>query len=152
MPKAKTISMKDFAKELGAYPKAHKKEVIGAFKRGLEKSIEPMKNRSPQDTGEMADSWELESGEDDSLLFGNTADHAVNVEYGMSRGHKVPIKPLLQWAARKLGQHIGSPEVRRVAEGVQKKIQDEGIEPKMILERGIDEVFLPRISKELDKL
>ena len=150
---ARIISLKDIGKELGKkFVEHEKKEVIEATYEACLRSVEPMKYRSPVDTGLYASAWEVKkTNQPGEVFFGNTAPYAGIVEYG-ARPFNAPIRPLEEWAARKLRLPVTSPEVQNFAWAVKKKIQREGMEPKFILESGTNEVLLPMIRKEMDKL
>ena len=152
MATVKVIDIKNLTKELGVkFAKSNKKEVYEAVYDGLLKSVEPMAERSPVDTGLYANSWEVEKLDENTVTFGNTAPYAFTLEKG-ARPYTAPIQPLLEWAGRKLQLPEDHPEVKSFAWAVRKKFEREGMAPKNILEKGIDEVIMPNILKNLDKV
>jgi hypothetical protein len=130
------IELKDFAKELGQFSETFIKENKQAFANGVAESIPDLVRASPVDTGLYAQSWDMAVTED-SVTVGNYSPHAPIIEDG-ARPHYPPIGPLLAWAKRKLQdgsqKETGySPEVWRLAKGVQAKIAREGQKPMKIL-------------------
>ena len=154
MATVRTISLKEFVKEFGKdskYLKRHKKQIYEAVYNGCLQSVEPMAKRSPVDTGLYASAWETRKVNQDLISFGNTAPYAVVIEKG-ARPFSPPIGPLLAWASRQLQLPEEHPEVRSFAYGIKKTIEREGMEPKNILEKGIEEVVLPNIRDEIDRV
>ena len=153
MATVKTISINDAAKTLGKkFVESQKEEVVKATYDALLRSVEPMTERSPVDTGLYASSWEVKKLDENTVAFGNTTPvYAYVLEYG-ARPFEAPIQPLLEWAGRKLQLPVDHPEVQRFAWAVKRKIAREGSEPKKILEKGIDEVLIPNMKKALDKI
>ena len=143
--------MEELVKELGKdskYLKENKKYVFEEVLDACLESIPEFTARSPVDTGLYASSWEVEPERYEAVFFGNTAPYAAVIEHG-ARPFEAPIKPLLEWAARKLQREISDPEVRRLAWGVKKKFEREGMKPLHIMSKGVDEVLIPNILGRL---
>ena len=156
MATVKTIDLDQFVKEFGKirhdsgkFLKRQKKMIIEGVYEGCLRSIQPMAERSPVDTGLYASSWQVQkSGE--AVYFGNTAPYAYHLEVG-SPPFNAPLQPLLEWAGRKLQKPIDDQEVQRLAWGVKNKFAREGAEPKYILENGMSEVVMPMIKDTIEK-
>ena len=153
MATIKTISIDKAAKELGKnFPKSQRKEVIKAVYDALLQCVKPMAERSPVDTGLYAASWEVKKTEsEETVTFGNTAPYAFVIEKG-ARPFNAPIEPLIEWASRKLSLPKHHPEVKSFAWAIKRKFAREGMEPKNVLEKGIEEVLIPKIKENLDRL
>ena len=110
------------------------------MERGIIYSMPKLVHDSPVDTGLYAKSWDYEKKQE-SITVGNYAPHAAVVEFG-ARPFKPPIRPLLAWAKRKLGDPSQPPnysnEVWAMAKAVQKKIQKDGMEPRHIMTKNLD--------------
>lgn len=148
-----SIKLSDFAKELGNLtPKqlAEGKRIISSC---VVRAIPDLVKASPVDTGLYAQSWGFEIAEEQAIL-GNYAPYAGIIEYG-ARPHTPPLKPLLAWAKRVLGDGSQppdySPEVWRLALGVQKKIAAQGSPPKHILENELPKI-IENIKREFSNL
>jgi hypothetical protein len=145
------VDLNQFAKEMNAIGPRQTERFRKAMYSGLEKSIGMMAQRSPIDTGRYAQSWQMERKEW-GALFGNYAPYAAIIENG-ARPFTPPIGPLLAWAKRVLQDPSQppdfSPEVWRLAKGVQKKIAARGMEPKHILEKAIPDI-IANIKSEYD--
>ena len=83
--------------------------------------------------------------------LGNTAPYAVLIEHG-ARPFMPPLSPLIAWASRQLQLPKDHPEVKQFAWAVAKKIEREGLEPRNVLKNGIEDILIPNIKKNLDKL
>lgn len=153
MPTTKVVSLDQFAKELGVYSESHLKELKAATVSGIAKSVPMVVERSPVDTGLYAQSWSFTETEFGAIL-GNTAPHSTIIEYG-ARPFTPPLGPLLAWAKRVLKDPSQPPEysdnVWALAVGTQKKIEREGMRPKMIMSDAIPEI-IENIKKEYMKL
>lgn len=147
---SKTINLADFSKELTRYSEDHIDIVKAAVARGIMRSIPELVRQSPVDTGLYANSWDYHEGEK-AVTVGNTAPHAPIIEYG-ARPHKMPIKPLLDWAKRVLQDSSQppkySPQVWELAVGTRNKIAKFGQVPQHIMERNIP-MILGNIEMEL---
>ena len=157
MTVVKEIKLDKFVKEFGSpsYDKGQllkrqKKQIYEAVYEACLKSVEPMAERSPVDTGLYASAWSVKKVSKNEIQFGNTAPYAEIIEHG-AKPHKVPLQPLIEWSARQLQVPADDPEARRMGFAVMKKIETEGIEPKYILENGLEEVIMPIIKKEIQK-
>lgn len=161
MSTRRTINLEDFSKELGNFAKLSLEKKRGAVARGLAKSIPDLVAASPVDTGLYAASWQFTVDEYRGII-GNTAPYAGIIEDG-TRPYVPPIGPLLAWAKRVLTKqvhddgteiHTGqpetgySPEVWALAKAVQKKISEEGITPKHVMEKSIP-MIIANIKEEL---
>lgn len=137
------VDLHQFAKEMNAIGPRESERFRKAMYSGLEQAIPMMAKRSPVDTGRYAQSWQMERKEW-GAFFGNYAPYAAIIENG-ARPFNAPIGPLLAWAKRVLQDPSQppdfSPEVWRLAKGVQKKIAARGMEPKHILELAIPEII-----------
>jgi len=155
------VSLKDFAKELD---KSNQQD-IARFKTGvllgLYRSMPELVKSSPVDTGQYASSWRILPMRD-RVVVGNFAPHAPFIEYGVRpmAPHKPPIGPLLAWAKRVLEDPVTprdpndpndySEEVRALAFATQKKISEQGIEPKRVMQNAIP-MMMENIKKELER-
>jgi hypothetical protein len=148
----KTIDLKDFSKELKRYTSESIDDLREAVFAGCLRSIGDLVTASPVDTGLYANSWDVRKG-DQEVTIGNFAPHSAIIEYG-ARPFTPPIKPLLQWAKRVLGDPSQppnySPDVWALAKGTQNKIAREGIRPKKVMEMTIPKI-LENIELELKK-
>lgn len=149
----KVVSLDNLAEELGLWGRTFLEEAKAAVMRGIQRSIPELVKASPVDTGLYAQSWDAEFTETGAMV-GNTAPHAPIIEYG-ARPFRPPLKPLLEWAKRVLKDESQPPnysrEVRALAIGVQRKIMQQGIAPRHILENALP-MILENIRKELESL
>ena len=150
----KRVALKDFSKEFKKFAEGKLQEEFKAIVADeVVSSIPRLVEKTPVDTAEMASSWDFEATKE-KISLGNFAPHAVFIEYGV-RPHKPPIGPLLAWAKRKLQDPSQppdySPEVWRLARGVQKKIEERGQEPHHILQNEI-EVIVENVKRQAKKL
>ena len=157
MAVVKTINLDAFAKEFGRgvqgdakFLKRQKRLIYDATYDGILRSIEPMKERSPVDTGAYQSSWGAEKVSKNEIHFGNTIPYAVNLEFG-AEPFSPPIEPLLEWAGRKLKKPTTNAEVHALAWGVKRKFEREGSPPRHILEKGLEEVILPYIKVSIER-
>jgi hypothetical protein len=120
---------------------------------GLYRAIPMLVRKSPVDTGLYAQSWDVEVT-DEAATIGNYAPHAPIIELG-ARPFTPPLPPLLAWAKRVLRDPSQPPnyssEVWALAKGVQKKIAERGIAPRMIMSNSLEEI-ISLIREELDKV
>ena len=155
----KTIKMTNFLKKRGYQPYVdiQKKHAYAAVYDALLKSKTQVIKETPVDTGLMASSWEIQKKDEDTLLFGNTAPYAFEVEYGRPPGKisDEEFNSLRDWVARKL---IGtrpidreSREVTSTTYAIAKTIEKQGIQPTFILQRSMKKVIIPLIEKNLEK-
>lgn len=148
-----TISLEDLAKEIEGFSKAHIEKQKHAVVRGVARTLPDLVRASPVDTGMYANSWDM-TVEKSGVEVGNYAPHAPIIEYG-ARPFTPPIGPLLAWAKRVLQDPSQppeySPEVWRLAVGVQKKIKSQGMEPKYIMTNMLPRM-LEHIGSELKAL
>jgi len=146
---SKTIDLKDFAKEIGAYSKDQIVALKEATLLGIAKSIPMLVEKSPVDTGLYAQSWAFNKTETGAIL-GNTAPHSPIIEYG-ARPFTPPLAPLLAWAKRVLKDSSQppdySPDVWGLAIGTQKKIAAVGMQPRHIMQDAIPDI-LENIKEE----
>lgn len=137
------MNLADFAKELGIHNKEHLAKLQEATLLGIAQAVPLLVETSPVDTGLYAQSWQFRKEEFGAIL-GNTAPHASIIEYG-ARPFTPPIGPLLAWAKRVLMDPSQppdySPEVWGLAKGTQKKISEEGMRPKHVMENAIPEII-----------
>lgn len=157
MAVVKEINLNKFAKEFGtpSYDKGRllkrqKKHIYESVYEGCLKSVEPMAERSPVDTGLYASAWSVRKINKNEIHFGNTAPYASVIELG-AKPHKAPLQPLIEWSARQLQVPADDPEAKRMGLAVMKKIEREGMEPKYVLENGLEEVIIPMIKKEIKR-
>lgn len=150
MPAVKQISLDELKGALGEYRDEAFEDLRQATIEGCLKSLPTLVRASPVDTGQYANSWDVVFDRS-SVLIGNFAPHAAIIEFG-TRPFTPPLAPLLAWAKRVLGdpsQPPGySPEVWKLAKGVQAKIAKEGIRPRHILSNNQD-MILQNIREEL---
>ena len=151
---ANTVNMADFIKEMKKFTPAMRKEVVKATYSGALKSQEKLNEDTPVDTGFLLASWRVEKNPlepEPSVIIGNDAPYANVVLESGAKPHTPPLKPLLEWASRKLRKPIDSREVKSLAWGVRKKIQREGVEAKFTLSKAIDDYIIPNILEEVEK-
>jgi hypothetical protein len=161
---SKTVDLKDFAKEIGAYSKDQIEALKHATLLGIAQSIPMLVEKSPVDTGLYAQSWGFNKTETGAIL-GNSAPHSPIIEYG-ARPFKPPLAPLLAWAKRVLtnqkdeeGKVIKtgkaedgySDAVWALAIYTQNKIDREGMKPKLVMQNAIPEI-LENIKEEYLKI
>lgn len=148
----KRVFLEDFARELGEFSKQHILENKDAVASGVLRSVAPIVEMSPVDTGLYAQSWATEATQE-YVRIGNFAPHAPIIENG-ARPFTPPIGPLLRWAKRKLRDASQppnfSPQVWALARGTQMKIAREGMKPHKIMEKGLP-IILENIRVELRK-
>lgn len=153
MAAKRTISLQDFAKELGDF----NEENIAALKKatvlGIAKAIPMLVEESPVDTGLYAQSWDFTETEYGAIV-GNYAPYAAIIENG-ARPFTPPIGPLLAWAKRVLKDSSQPPnyssQVWALAKGTQNKIARVGMEPKHIMENAIPKI-IENIKAEFEAL
>lgn len=136
---AKVVQLDKFSDELKKYSKEnielYKLSVVDA----LFKNLEGLVKSSPVDTGLYAQSWDLILTEKNALL-GNYAPHAAIIEFG-ARPFTPPLKPLLDWARRVLKKSNYDSHVWALAKYTQKKIENEGMQPRHILTNALDKIL-----------
>ena len=149
----KTVRLEDFSKELGKWATASLETKKKAVIAGIARSIPDLVAASPVDTGLYAASWGM-TVQEMSVTLGNYAPYAGVIEDG-ARPHRPPLGPLLAWAKRVL-QSSAQPEnnykddkrVWALAIYVQKKIEEQGSDPRHILENMIPQI-IENIREEL---
>jgi hypothetical protein len=148
----RVVDLEDFSRTLGDYSTRHLKDRKRAVMAGIAKSIPDLVAASPVDTGLYAQSWMMTETET-SAIIGNSAPYAGIIEYG-ARPHKPPLGPLLAWAKRVTGSSSQPPDyephVWAIAIAVQKKIEEQGQQPKHILENMIPKI-ISNIREELKR-
>ena len=151
MAVVKTIQLKEFVKQFKdrKFLMNQMELVYKSVYEACLKSVKPMAERSPVDTGLYASAWETRKINKHEIQFGNTAPYADMVEKG-SRPFKPPFQPILEWSARQMKTTPDDPKARRMAWRVVKKIEREGIDPKNVLELGLEEVILPMIKETIE--
>ena len=153
MATVKRVTLGELQKEFAEFATKTIPEQKAAVVRGIARSVPMLVQRSPVDTGEYANSWDMTFDEKQALI-GNYAPHAPIIELG-ARPFTPPITPLLAWAKRVLKDPSQppdySPEVRKLAWGVRRKIQVAGMEPRNILGNATDEI-IRNIRRELELL
>lgn len=95
------------------------------------------------DTGELTSKIVLNVISDYAINLESNAQHSAAREYGSSP-HWAPIKPLKEWAKRKLGDE-------NIGYAVQKKIAKEGTDAKPYMRPALDitqQIHLPMIIQE----
>jgi hypothetical protein len=105
---------------------AQRKRMLDAMDRGFAEG----QDRVPVSGGSLLQSGYEPTWDGDTLHFGWRADHAEPQEFG-SRPHWAPIKPLLKWSRRVLGDESA-------AYAVQKKIAEQGTEAQPFARPGRD--------------
>lgn len=139
----KVVALKDLAAELDVVSKSEIERFKEAVADGVMKAVPKMVAASPVDTGLYAQSWRF-SRTEMSVFLGNYAPHAPIIEHG-ARPFKPPIAPLLAWAKRVLQDPSMPPEysdrVWALAKGTQKKIMEQGMVPKKVLESAIPSII-----------
>lgn len=150
---AKSVSLDNLAKELGAWSDKHMENLHKATVLGIAKAIPDLVEKSPVDTGLYAQSWDFTETEFGAIV-GNYAPHAPIIENG-ARPFTPPIGPLLAWAKRVLRDASQPPDyssdVWALAKGTQKKIASVGLEPKHIMEQMIPTI-IENIKAEYQRL
>jgi hypothetical protein len=146
-------NLDELAKMLGAEAERQSEEIKIATLGGVLKSIPMLVQESPVDTGQYANSWDVIATEE-LITLGNFAPHAAIIEFG-ARPFIPPIKPLLEWAKRVLGDASQppdySPRVRALAYYTRNKIQQEGMQPKRVLTNAIPDI-LKNIRQEFRRI
>jgi len=149
----KVVRLENFAKELREFGKATLEQQKQAVAGGVMNSMRDLVAASPVDTGQYAASWDFTMTEQSAIL-GNYAPHAPIIEKG-ARPFTPPIGPLLAWAKRVLKSPSQPPdydsEVWGLAKGIQKKISEEGMKPRNILEKMLPKI-IENIRRELDSV
>ncbi len=152
----KTVKLNELAEELGAYSERQFKEVREATVAGCIRSLPALVQASPVDTGQYANSWDVDGltgSLREPVVIGNFAPHAAIIEFG-ARPFTPPIGPLLAWAKRVLRDPSQppdySPEVWALARGVQGKIKKEGMTPRHILS-DMTLKIMKNVKKEYEK-
>lgn len=149
----KVVQLENFAKELREFGKATVEEQRQAVAGGVMNSMRDLVAASPVDTGQYAASWDFTMTEQSAIL-GNYAPHAPIIEKG-ARPFTPPIGPLLAWAKRVLKSPSQPPDydsdVWGLAKGVQKKISEEGMKPRNILEKMLPKI-IENIRMELERV
>lgn len=142
----KRIDARDFGKAFAEYRRKFPEELRAATVEGTVKSMQGLVEASPVDTGEYANSWSFEEV-GDRIILGNFAPHAPIIEFG-ARPFTPPLGPLLAWAKRVLKSPSQPPsydaEVRGLAIGTQRKIQQYGMMPRHILKE-----YLPTLVENI---
>jgi hypothetical protein len=145
--------MKDFAKEFPKFMEKTIQEQKTITAKAIVDYFPKLVKSSPVDTGLYAQSWDLIE-EEKAIILGNYAPHAPIIEFG-ARPFTPPLGPLLIWAKRVLKDPSLPPnysaQVWQLAIGTQRKIEAVGMEPKHIMENGINAI-LENIRLELSKL
>ena len=153
MSVTRRVDLADFAAEIGAFSQITLAQQKRAVVNAMAKAIPRLVAASPVDTGLYAQSWAFEA-DDTQAILGNYAPQAAVIEYG-ARPHPMPIAPLLAWAKRKLRDPSQppdySPQVWRLARGVQAKIAEHGQKPLHILENELPNI-LADIRAELARI
>lgn len=159
MSQRKIVDLKDFAKEIGVYTDASIRDLRNATARGVARSIPDLVAASPVDTGLYAASWDF-TVEEEAVILGNYAPYAGIIEDG-ARPFTPPLGPLLAWAKRVKGmggkndtgqpETNYSPEVWALAKYVQKKIADEGMKPRHVMQNTLPKIML-NIKAEMKRL
>lgn len=142
---AKTLTFKQFVKELGNLTPFMEKLIIRGLKsaahRGVSVVVESISqptemNYAPVNTGELARSV----GATDLPRGGRLsvdAPHAAVMENG-ARPFRPPRQPLEDWARRKFG--VDDEEARAIAFAVQEHIATWGLEPRHYFRRAMGKV------------
>ncbi len=102
---------------------AHRNRLKQAGELGFAVSQEEV----PMDEGTLKESGFPPEWRGDTLVFGYTADHAEDMEYGTPPGDTPPVEPLMRW-----GERIGAG-ARFGAWVALVKIPDEGIDAQPYL-------------------
>ena len=149
----KEFSIEEFAKEFGkkGFVKRHREAALTAVYKAILKSIKPITERTPVDTGLMRSSWEVQKTDEKTVTLGNIAPHAIFVELG-ARPHTPNVQAIKEWAARQLKRPISDKLVERFSWAVIKKIQRDGLEPKNILSNSIEDIIKPKIKQEFQNM
>lgn len=148
---SKVVRLENFAEVLAEFSHMHLDSQKAATVRGVARSVPDLVAASPVDTGRYAASWDFTETET-SVILGNFAPHAPIIEFG-ARPFTPPIGPLLAWAKRVLKDQSQppdySPQVWALAKGVQKKIANEGMKPRAVLEKALP-MIVDNIKRELE--
>ena len=146
----KVVQLEDFGKAIQEFTDKSIKELKLGVASGVAKSMPDLVKASPVDTGLYAQSWDFTVNEE-SVILGNYAPHAPIIEFG-ARPFTPPLKPLLAWAKRVLGDSSQPPEysdaVWALAIATRKKIQEHGLKPRNIL-RDMIPTIVENIKEEL---
>lgn len=147
------VKLENFAQVLGEFSHLTLENQRKGVVSGLARSIKLLVEASPVDTGLYAQSWDF-THDEQSATLGNYAPHAPIIEFG-ARPFTPPLKPLLEWAKRVLKSPSQPPEyddaVQGLARYTQKKISEQGMAPRHILENALPAI-IENIKEELEKL
>lgn len=153
-----TMTLAEFQKWLRKQPQQYRGAVVrglrSAAQRGVGEVVRQIDNADPfaaVNTGGLRQSARARPTVDGAVVEVD-APHAAVSNDG-ARPFKPPIGPLVAWAQRKFG--LSRSEAWRVARGVQKKIEAQGIEPRHWWEKAMVEIekFVDEeVQHELDKL
>ena len=147
------VLLSDFSKELGKFGELSLEKKRKAVASGIAQSIPDLVAASPVDTGLYAASWDMTVLEK-SVILGNYAPYAGVIEYG-ARPFTPPLGPLLAWAKRVTGSSSQPPNydshVWALAKHVQKKISEQGMQPRHIMENMIPTI-IENIKMELKRV
>ena len=149
----KTLNLSQLAKEFGpkGLLKRQKKVLYEAAYKACLKSILGFNKMTPVDKGLMASANSVSKFNENEIHIGNTAPYAAHVEVG-TRPFKPPLKPLVEWAARKLKKPKTSRVVISFAKAVQRKIMKKGITPQRFIKRATEEILMPNIEKAFEEI
>lgn len=151
MSTQRTVKLSELSALLGEAVEKNIAATKAGVASGCYRSLPDLVQHSPVDTGQYAQSWDVVVT-DLEVTIGNFAPHAGVIEFG-ARPFTPPIKPLLEWAKRVLGDASQppdySPEVWGLARGVQKKISEEGMKPKAIMSEALKTYLKENIWKEI---
>jgi hypothetical protein len=146
------VELKDFGKVLEEFQHLQVDQVKKGVASGVARSIPDLVRASPVDTGLYAASWDF-TVDEERVVLGNYAPHAPIIEFG-ARPFTPPLKPLLEWAKRVLGDDSQPPNYSRAVQGLarytQKKISEVGMAPRNILGNMLPQI-IENIRQELTR-
>lgn len=149
---AREVKLENFADVLKEFSHLTLEKQKKGIVSGVAKSIPDLVKASPIDTGLYAQSWNF-TADEESVVLGNYAPHAPIIEFG-ARPFTPPIKPLLEWAKRVLGDPSQPPEyskqVKALAYYTQNKISEVGMAPRNILGNMLPKI-VENIREELSR-
>ena len=155
MATAINVELKDFGKELQKIPKEMEKEVIDGVYSASLKTQEKLNKMTPVDTGALLAQWDIvknPAGPEPSVVIGNTAKYASIVMETGAKPHWPPKEQIDEWASRQLKKPVNHPKVQKFSYFVRKKIAKRGIPASFKFTEYIEDILMPSIKAELDKI
>lgn len=102
-------------------------------------------------TGRYKRSWKTQAVPDGADIF-NVAPYAGVIEHGRAKGFNMPLKPIANWAQRRLG--LSKQDAQKVAFVIARRIKKRGLLPRKVLASSMPTIeadFLTEVRKELER-